>query len=618
MQIPKLTLYNNGICTAIQGDEQNTVLQWADTLATLRTFKAYPGMAVYVEGSSSLNDGGQGVFVWTLGTTTDDGVNRIVPNGVFPPAYWHRQGDFNGPGSLGLFPSLAAADAYCTAQGIPLLINENVALTGNTTLTTPMIVAAGGVITTGAYTFTTNSISGPEIPLFDTAGVGAILISGHTSSLLGWFNPAGDGTTDDTNPVQRWANSSSARRTWLSKSFVVMPITVPTGSASVPVIRESSLICGGINVTTFISKAGGDVFVPAGALTGGLYYVSFLEMGGFTCNGQGALVGAGYGVHITTAISTGYGNRFFDIDSTLMGGGTVKDESLGGGLFSTTWDSLRGGEGGDHVFNMLGGGPDSVMVNCYGRNAKAGKALFRCIYPNLLLRDCNGMSVGSTALSFWGIFGSDTSPITINHTSGGSVTIPAGSVQVAANTVLENCNIEAFPDVAVLAINGFPRFDDKTLFQTADAAGNFIAVYVADNLGSGIQGTLPPVSQITLVGAAAWTNSCSVWTQSSAAFFNPPRGDLTHDSILVYDFTDAAAITIPAILSKYVGNASIGVLMSATRTKALVSDVLILTPQTIASAAAQGIVGEIAIDANYIYVCTATNTWKRVAVATWP
>ncbi len=30
-----------------------------------------------------------------------------------------------------------------------------------------------------------------------------------------------------------------------------------------------------------------------------------------------------------------------------------------------------------------------------------------------------------------------------------------------------------------------------------------------------------------------------------------------------------------------------------------------------------GIAGEIAVDADYIYVCTATNTWKRVALAAW-
>jgi hypothetical protein len=36
-----------------------------------------------------------------------------------------------------------------------------------------------------------------------------------------------------------------------------------------------------------------------------------------------------------------------------------------------------------------------------------------------------------------------------------------------------------------------------------------------------------------------------------------------------------------------------------------------------ASASATGTTGEIRIDANYIYICTATNTWKRVAIATW-
>lgn len=36
-----------------------------------------------------------------------------------------------------------------------------------------------------------------------------------------------------------------------------------------------------------------------------------------------------------------------------------------------------------------------------------------------------------------------------------------------------------------------------------------------------------------------------------------------------------------------------------------------------ASATATGTLGEIRIDANYIYVCTATNTWKRTALNTW-
>jgi len=41
------------------------------------------------------------------------------------------------------------------------------------------------------------------------------------------------------------------------------------------------------------------------------------------------------------------------------------------------------------------------------------------------------------------------------------------------------------------------------------------------------------------------------------------------------------------------------------------------TARTPASAAAAGNAGEICWDANYLYICVATNTWKRVAIATW-
>jgi hypothetical protein len=43
----------------------------------------------------------------------------------------------------------------------------------------------------------------------------------------------------------------------------------------------------------------------------------------------------------------------------------------------------------------------------------------------------------------------------------------------------------------------------------------------------------------------------------------------------------------------------------------------ISTSQTPANASAAGVAGTICWDANYIYVCTAANTWKRTAIATW-
>lgn len=36
-----------------------------------------------------------------------------------------------------------------------------------------------------------------------------------------------------------------------------------------------------------------------------------------------------------------------------------------------------------------------------------------------------------------------------------------------------------------------------------------------------------------------------------------------------------------------------------------------------ASAADTGIKGSIVVDATHIYVCTATDTWVRVAIVTW-
>lgn len=43
----------------------------------------------------------------------------------------------------------------------------------------------------------------------------------------------------------------------------------------------------------------------------------------------------------------------------------------------------------------------------------------------------------------------------------------------------------------------------------------------------------------------------------------------------------------------------------------------IATSSAPSSSTATGTVGEIAWDSSYIYVCTATDTWKRVAIATW-
>ncbi len=56
--------------------------------------------------------------------------------------------------------------------------------------------------------------------------------------------------------------------------------------------------------------------------------------------------------------------------------------------------------------------------------------------------------------------------------------------------------------------------------------------------------------------------------------------------------------------------------VNITGNLAVTGDTVIAT-ETPASASATGTAGQIAWDASYIYICTATNTWKRVAIATW-
>lgn len=60
------------------------------------------------------------------------------------------------------------------------------------------------------------------------------------------------------------------------------------------------------------------------------------------------------------------------------------------------------------------------------------------------------------------------------------------------------------------------------------------------------------------------------------------------------------------------------VVFSASNQSATFAGTIIHTlSATPANATATGTVGTISWDASYIYICTATDTWKRVAIATW-
>ncbi len=65
------------------------------------------------------------------------------------------------------------------------------------------------------------------------------------------------------------------------------------------------------------------------------------------------------------------------------------------------------------------------------------------------------------------------------------------------------------------------------------------------------------------------------------------------------------------------GNVTIGTGTDDTVNKLQVNGGVSIAGTAPASAAATGAVGSIRWDSGFIYVCTAANTWKRVAIATW-
>jgi len=120
-------------------------------------------------------------------------------------------------------------------------------------------------------------------------------------------------------------------------------------------------------------------------------------------------------------------------------------------------------------------------------------------------------------------------------------------------------------------------------------------------------------------GYLAFTSSTSVTqlvAQDSGVVLSSPEIELASDS---YFFVNAGGVRC-LLLSGTNGYLSLAVGSPPEPTAQLdISNntIRLRNSRTPASATASGNQGDICWDANYIYVCVATNTWKRTAISTW-
>lgn len=186
MSAPQLTVSIDGT-GAINGDLLNTFAQTCDTAAELRSFVGIQGVQVYIRGTASAGDGGQGFFYWnTTGTAPDDnGVTTIVPYGS-GSGEWTRL--VTASGGLINIRSISSTAIYTPTAGTNAVLVEAVAGGG----------AGGGSqgTTSGQSSAGSGGGSGSSAKGYYTSGFSGVLVTvGDGGVGVTGANGTGGGTT---------------------------------------------------------------------------------------------------------------------------------------------------------------------------------------------------------------------------------------------------------------------------------------------------------------------------------------------------------------------------------------------------------------------------------------
>ena len=207
------------------------------------------------------------------------------------------------------------------------------------------------------------------------------------------------------------------------------------------------------------------------------------------------------------------------------------------------------------------------------------------------------------------------------------------SVANAFSSTNQHAAIQAISEVSTNTLTSL-----AFLTSGGSNAGNATERVRIDSSGRVGIGTGAPNNALSIVGTGSQLANSSIRINSTAGTQSANSGlwitgnqSTSHYNWLIgsqynvgsaFEITpstavDGATFTTPALLVTQTGRVGIGTTSPTTLLDVNADTVRVRTARTPASASATGATGEICWDANYIYVCIATNTWKRSALSTW-
>lgn len=212
---------------------------------------------------------------------------------------------------------------------------------------------------------------------------------------------------------------------------------------------------------------------------------------------------------------------------------------------------------------------------------------------------------------------------------GGNIPFNLQPSPVAVNTITAiNCYAQNASGNAGWKVDNVPAFtaigcsSDNNFygFELLDTKANLISCTAENNSSKGFYGH----------GNGQYIfQNCSTYSQlmpfeinhsnASATWINPVTGATPSGASINVAASNGDCIMLGrGVLDGGLQGSSIAHFAGYTSSSGLQTNAFnINTSYTPSSASASGVAGKISWDTSYIYVCTATNTWKRAALSTW-